>query len=402
MRFIEARQRPRPSARAPDAPQLRDNRSINALRAFAALAVVVHHVRPMLYQDYSGVPHNVLVRALYGQGLGHTAVIVFFVLSGYWVGGGVLRSVGRGRFNWRDYAVKRLVRLWIVLLPALVLTASLDVIGREWFASSTVYTDPWFYPPQFLQLGTPFSLEAALGNIVFLQSIHVPPFGTNGPLWSLACEFWYYAIFPCAVIAVRGGSSPRARVACAAGFLIGCAISGTEVLKLFLVWLLGVLVAHHQSSIQGTMRRLAPSSLAALRLVASAGFIAAVLCWSASPGAIHWRVGEAAVGLATACLLAVLLDDVHWHGIHGWLLRSVSGYARASYSLYAIHLPILALVTAAFIARPERRWHPDHVHLAVGALVVLAILLIAWVFATFTEMHTDRVRIALLRQSRLR
>jgi peptidoglycan/LPS O-acetylase OafA/YrhL len=149
MRFIETRQRLRPSPRARNALQLRDNQSINALRTLAALAVLVHHVRPMLFQDYSGVPHNVLVRALYGQGLGHTAVIVFFVLSGYWVGGGVLRSVGSGRFNWCDYAVKRLVRLWIVLLPALMLTASLDVIGRGLFASSTVYTDLWFYPRSF-------------------------------------------------------------------------------------------------------------------------------------------------------------------------------------------------------------------------------------------------------------
>jgi peptidoglycan/LPS O-acetylase OafA/YrhL len=229
----------------------------------------------------------------------------------------------------------------------------------------------------------------------------VPPFGTNGPLWSLACEFWYYAMFPCAVIAVRGGaSSPRARVSCAAGFLIGCAISGTEVLKLFLVWLLGAAVAYYQPSIEGALRRLAPSTLAAVRLVASAGLAAAVFCWSASPGFIHWRVGEAAVGLTTACLLAVVLDDVHWRGIHGRLLRGLSGYARASYSLYAIHLPILAFVAAALIARPERRWQPDQAHLAKGVLVVLAIVLIAWVFATFTEMNTDRVRIALMRRNR--
>ena len=35
-----------------------------------------------------------------------------------------------------------------------------------------------------------------LGNAAFLQRILVPELGTNGPLWSLANEFWYYLLFP--------------------------------------------------------------------------------------------------------------------------------------------------------------------------------------------------------------
>ena len=62
-------------------------------------------------------------------GLGHQAVMVFFVLSGFLVGGHVYTAVAEGRWSWPDYLIKRLTRLWIVLLPALVLTAIWDRIG---------------------------------------------------------------------------------------------------------------------------------------------------------------------------------------------------------------------------------------------------------------------------------
>ena len=56
-------------------------------------------------------------------GQGHTAVIIFFVLSGYLVGKHVYLAFNTGRWSWREYAIKRLSRLWIVLIPALILTA---------------------------------------------------------------------------------------------------------------------------------------------------------------------------------------------------------------------------------------------------------------------------------------
>jgi peptidoglycan/LPS O-acetylase OafA/YrhL len=380
---VASAQRSRHLPGASGTPAPRDNQSLNALRTLAAVAVLVHHLKPML------------MRADFLPGLGHDAVIVFFVLSGYWVGGGVLRSVGRSRFDWRDYAVKRLARLWIVLLPALILTAALDLTGRAWFTASTVYTDPWFYPHGYLELGTPLSVKAALGNVAFLQAIHVPPFGTNGPLWSLAFEFWYYTMFPLAVLVLRRSSARRTRLACAAGFL-GCCAIAPDVLKSFPLWLLGALVARQQPSVQAMLRSLTRSQLTAIRAVMTAGLAAAVLCWSVFPGFIHWYVGEAAVAVAAACLLAVLLDDVDWRGIPGRLLRGLSGYARASYSLYAVHLPILAFVTAAVIGRPERRWQLGPDVLAASAFIALAVVLAAWGFASFTEMHTDTIRKALL------
>jgi peptidoglycan/LPS O-acetylase OafA/YrhL len=43
-----------------------------------------------------------------------------------------------------------------------------------------------------------YTATTFVGNLAFLQTIAVPIFGTNGPMWSLANEFWYYLIFPLA------------------------------------------------------------------------------------------------------------------------------------------------------------------------------------------------------------
>ena len=37
---------------------------------------------------------------------------------------------------------------------------------------------------------------AFLGSMAFLQTIYIPTFGSNGPMWSLSNEFWYYIVFP--------------------------------------------------------------------------------------------------------------------------------------------------------------------------------------------------------------
>jgi len=86
---------------------------LDALRGFAALSVLLNHWRDALFVDYPRLAHhNPLTAVAYlVAGLGHQWVIVFFVLSGYLVGGSVLRSVSAGRWSWRSYLLARLTRL---------------------------------------------------------------------------------------------------------------------------------------------------------------------------------------------------------------------------------------------------------------------------------------------------
>jgi peptidoglycan/LPS O-acetylase OafA/YrhL len=66
--------------------------------------------------------------------------MVFFVPSGFLIGKNVTRSVKAGQWSWLDYAIKRMTRLWLVLLPALVLTAVLDQCGQHLIPNPVFYS----------------------------------------------------------------------------------------------------------------------------------------------------------------------------------------------------------------------------------------------------------------------
>ena len=129
---------------------------------------------------------------------GHLAVVVFFVISGYLVGGREILHVRTGgRFELRRYAVQRFSRIYTVLVPALLLTAALDGIGQRWADGSLLYTQPASANIGSLMfaIADRSDIWTFLGNLLMLQTLVVKPLGADGPLWSLANEWWYYTLF---------------------------------------------------------------------------------------------------------------------------------------------------------------------------------------------------------------
>lgn len=86
---------------------------LDGLRGGAALLVLISHARHFEFEDYaSQAAAGPLATLFYGAtALGHQAVIVFFVLSGFLISGSVRRSVEARRWLWRDYLSRRLSRL---------------------------------------------------------------------------------------------------------------------------------------------------------------------------------------------------------------------------------------------------------------------------------------------------
>ena len=119
---------------------------------------------------------------------GHSAVMIFFVLSGYLVGGSVLRATAAGRWSWRDYLLARGVRLYVVLVPALVLTALWDKVGLEVVAGSPGNSDTAQAIVDQATVAAHSGPVPFPGNLAFLQTIAVPSYGSNVALWSLANE----------------------------------------------------------------------------------------------------------------------------------------------------------------------------------------------------------------------
>ncbi len=160
---------------------------LDACRWIGALLVLSVHATNIFVNlaDIMSAAHS---PAVYGWWfvvsweLGHQAVIGFFVMSGFLVGGAVIAQVKKRKDFLQEYLIHRFARIYMVTAPAIALTFLLDTTGRTVFAGSGAYKSSLF--PGHLSFGVAF------GNLVNLQGIWTTYFGTNGPLWSLACEFW--------------------------------------------------------------------------------------------------------------------------------------------------------------------------------------------------------------------
>ena len=191
------------------------------LRFGAAFLVMVVHLRDGHFADYGDLDpkyHSLLVAALFAVSrLGLESVICFFVLSGFLVGGKSVRRALDGSFGTVPYAIDRLTRIYVPLIPALVLTMVI-VIFR----------------------GDNVSIWDFLGNLAGLQHVFCMDFGGNGPLWSLAYEIWFYVLCG-GVLALAAKISWRGRVVAWMAVIGGLAIfTKLESVYLF-CWLLGSL-----------------------------------------------------------------------------------------------------------------------------------------------------------------
>jgi peptidoglycan/LPS O-acetylase OafA/YrhL len=164
----------KPIAIASREASLRSMVGLDLLRGFAALIVLIGHVRGASFVEYGALPKDqqgFISAAFFGVSrLGHEAVLIFFVLSGFLVGGQIIRSVRAGTFDIKPYVIDRSTRILTPLIPACVLTAILSF--------SMLHQSP--------------SITQIISNMVGLNDVLAPTFKHNAPLWSLSYEIWFY------------------------------------------------------------------------------------------------------------------------------------------------------------------------------------------------------------------
>jgi peptidoglycan/LPS O-acetylase OafA/YrhL len=347
--------------------------SLDLVRGLAAILVLVDHWRNLFFLNY----HEVRVHRLFFAvpytltAAAHEAVVIFFVLSGFLIGGTVRRAIERGEWSWTSYLTHRLVRLWIVLLPGLVLCFLLDRIGVAFAASRSLF------PGDAAENDTAI---AFVGNLFFLQGVLVPAFGSDGPLWSLANEFWYYILFPLGLLAVFPSTRPRTRLFSAALFLGLCLGLRTTLLPLFPLWLLGAaLFALSRSPLGNSLRWFAVATYVPILF----------LCTY-----LHRILGigsDYVLAVATAILMWTLLCASQTAPAAALKVRFSRGLARFSYTLYVVHFPLLMLIAALVVG--DRRWQPTSVHIAAGLGILAVTVAYAYGIAALTEFRTDRVRV---------
>jgi peptidoglycan/LPS O-acetylase OafA/YrhL len=145
---------------------------LDLLRFAAAALVMCAHLRDNQFMGYTEVEcASGPIKFVFFQTtrLGTESVLLFFVLSGFLVGGTSVDRFLRGTFDVTRYAIDRMTRIYVPFVPALAL-----VIAK------------------CMWLALPFSWFEAGINLVSLQGIIAPPFSGNTALWSLSYEVWFY------------------------------------------------------------------------------------------------------------------------------------------------------------------------------------------------------------------
>jgi peptidoglycan/LPS O-acetylase OafA/YrhL len=374
---------------------------LDAIRGAAALVVLLGHNRDLYFSSLNGDQNDangVVSGQTLGAGqapaakgqitIGNEAVMIFFVLSGYLVGGGVIRALRHNTWSWKNYLTKRLTRLWVVLIPALLLGVALDFAGLHLYPSPTsIYAGP---PQQSVvhDVAEHLRLSVIAGNAIFLQGSRVSTAGSNDSLWSLSNEFWYYIAFPAVLLAFRKNQAPWLRGVYLLFFAAIALLVGKNISILFFIWVLGALVSVIPLRVPRSAAKIIGSTLAILIPVVFVVVRRAHLPYLAA----QWIVAS-----YFAFVLYLLLHQTQRAG-EGIYANIARFFSRISYTLYLVHLP-LAIFLCAYINDPWHRWDKTPRNLAIFLGSNVGLVLFSYLFYLAFEANTDRVRQLLFHRS---
>ena len=365
---------------------------LDFFRWTAALSVVLAHTANRFLVKITNVSPAHRSVAFYAfaflAGFAHQAVMIFFVLSGYLVGGGLRREVQSKRsIDVAKYLVKRLTRLGVVLYPAFVLIALFNLAGIVGFHG----LDTGVYPADTL---TTMRASTLACNGAFLQNGFCHTYGEDGALWSLSNEFWYYAIWPLLLLGWYSATGWKravfATVAMAMLIVLTIPFSGawSMVGPYMLIWVLGAAVGWARRPIIKSV----PLAVAVfLFTLLSIRFLVRQSLEVEHPGY------QFLVDLAVACAFANLITTMRFSDrLKPFLWTRLNyGLAAFSFSLYCIHIPILNLYGAAMMHYTGAGWKmvPDQAwkwFVIFGAMMVA--IAGAFLFSRLTEVHTEFFR----------
>lgn len=188
-------------------------------KAFSIYLDLVRFTAACLVYLYHSNQRLLSTELLPASNFGHSAVVVFFVLSGF-----VIAYITETKENqWITYAASRISRVYSVAVPALLLTIALDAVGRH------LYPALYDYPFD----NFPIRIISSLMMLNETWFISITSF-SNVPYWSIGYELWYYVAFAAA-------SFLPLRLAYIALIALSLAL-GPKVVLLAPIWIAGVVL----------------------------------------------------------------------------------------------------------------------------------------------------------------
>ena len=341
---------------------------LDLARSLAALFVFFNHLRYIIFLGFHEQQMGMAGKIFFFlTGFGHQSVIIFFVLSGFFITKSIIDSIDRNSWSAKRYAIQRLTRLWVVLIPALGFTFLLDTMAWDYF--------------NFNDSPGRSSFLDFIKNMFFLQNYAGPTFGSNLALWSLGNEFWYYVLLPFVLFPLF----------CKKSRLLNITIS--IIVLAVGVWILGHLFVGTQGFVIFLMGSLVYIITRPGRKAFHNGFfylgllVFLVVLGMSRYARSHPELWDLALGFSFAVLAFCWLRSRK--SLAFKYERTAQFLSSFSYTLYVVHVPLMLFFCAMFQLSAE--FLSTHTMMLYCLLAVI-ILVIAWLFYWMFERNTGLVR----------
>jgi len=337
---------------------------LDALRGLAAIYVVIHHCRWLLWEGYEkgyqlhpesySTANRILMYILSAFKFGNEAVLFFFVLSGFVIHYSSSRRIDKeGRFDARDYLYRRIKRIYPPLLIAIAITFVCDSWGLH--QQLPIYLSQTPYPSINENIHPDLSITTLLGNLFFVQKIYTPVWGTDGALWSLMYEWWFYILYMPLIVLFRKNKLLVTVIVLIAWFFtirFGAFLPLLlyKVITYFIIWFSGMLLAdmllYKDISIK------------------NAGIYLLLMIAGAVAGNFSMIGKEILLTVAIAVFLYLVLTT-NWFN----LLKKLDSTGAYSYTMYAMHMPVLCLLSGYIMLYNNGRLPSHFLFVPVGIVV---------------------------------
>lgn len=325
---------------------------LDSLRGAAAFAVLLWHTTasslyPFLLGSRFAPVDSFWYNAIMYSPLrifsaGPEAVWLFFVLSGFVLS----RSAARTDYRWDAYYPSRLIRLYLPIIAAVLLTAlTFVVFPREVTASNNAFVGG---------LPTDYSVGLMFRDITLLTGTT----SANVPLWSLQWEVLFSILLPVYVLLAR--IVPKTAMGVSVLLIVASAWTESLFLLYMPMFLIGSVVGFHWEAIADRFRIVADRGVRSI-LIGTVGVVLAVCLITSSYTFNSFISQQSGIGATVTTnaftvlkltgillLLALALTFPPLRAVLRW--RPLVALGTISFSLYLTHGPIA--IGLAFVMGP--------------------------------------------------
>jgi peptidoglycan/LPS O-acetylase OafA/YrhL len=311
-------------------------------------------------------------------GFGHEAVMIFFVLSGFFISRSVINAIENKSWSFKIFLFNRLSRLWFVLIPALLIGGFIDAVGLSFLENTIVYQDKI----SFLKTITSFSqlsISSFFGNLFFTQNILTSTYGSNSPLWSLSNEFWYYILFPFITIAFISFKKKKILkfIIYSTLTLLVFLFIGIDMSIYFMIWMMGFLAFKLQN------RFMISKYFKYLVLFL---FLTSLIMIRLSIYPIFFN--DLSLGLITAILVLTISNVYISNNI---MINFIKHISNISYTLYVFHFPFI-LLTVAYFKSDLTPFNSTSFINYISVLTITYIYIYCYIMWYLFERNTNKIK----------